>query len=107
MIAFPSTRLIKISTPYMRGGVLFDDFRRGFSQDDPDLLVWRASSLVMNPALRAERLERERRLDSSRFAREYEAEFADDLEAFLPAAWVDQAVILGRHELAPRDGVRY
>jgi hypothetical protein len=39
MIAFPSTRLVKISTPYMKGGVLFDDFRRGFGQDDPDLLV--------------------------------------------------------------------
>jgi hypothetical protein len=107
MIAFPSTRLVKISTPYMKGGVLFDDFRRGFGQDDPDLLVWRASSLVMNPALRAERLDRERRLDPSRFAREYEAEFADDLEAFLPSAWVDQAVIPGRHELPPRDGIRY
>jgi hypothetical protein len=29
MINFPSTRLVKISTPYMKGGVLFDDFRRG------------------------------------------------------------------------------
>jgi hypothetical protein len=56
----------------------------------------------MNPALRAERLERERRLDPSRFAREYEAEFADDLEAFLPSAWVDQAVVPGRHVRAGR-----
>jgi hypothetical protein len=107
MIAFPTTRLVKISTPYVKGGVLFEDFTRGFAQDDPDLLVWRATSLLMNPALRAERLERERRLDPSRFAREYEGEFAEDLEAFLPAAWVDQAVMTGRHELPPRDGVRY
>jgi hypothetical protein len=107
MISFPSTRLVKISTPYMKGGVLFDDFRRGFGQDDPDLLVWRASSVLMNPALRAERLERQRRLDPDRFAREYEAEFAEDVDAFLPAAWVEGAVMPGRHELPPRDGVRY
>lgn len=107
MLAFPSTRLVKISTPYMKSGILYDDFRRYFGQDSPDVLVWRASSPLMNPSLRAERLERERRLDPDRFAREYEAEFAEDLEAFLPSAWVDDAVVPGRHELPPRDGVNY
>jgi len=107
MIAFPSTRLVKISTPYMKGGVLYDDFRRGFAHEDPDLLVWRASSLRMNPLLRAERLERERRLDPARYAREYEAEFAEDVDAFLPAAWVDAAIVPGRCELPSRDTTRY
>jgi hypothetical protein len=107
MIAFPTTRLLKISTPYMKGGVLYDDFKRGFGQDDPDLLVWRASSLLMNPSLRVERLDRERRLDPTRFTREYEAEFAEDLEAFLPSAWVENAIQTGRHELPPQSGVRY
>ncbi len=107
MVSFPTTRLVKISTPYMKSGVLFDDFRRGFGQENPDLLVWKASSLLMNPSLRTERLDRERRLDPLRFAREYEAEFAEDLESFLPGAWVDTAVVPGRHELPPRDGVRY
>jgi len=72
----------------------------------PDLLVRRAPSALMNPSLKAERLEREQRLDPSRFAREYEAEFAEDLEA-LPGAWVDAAIVLGRHGLPPRPGVRY
>ena len=102
MIAFPSTRLVKISTPYMRSGVLHDDFKRAFGQDDPDLLVWRASSMLMNPSLRTERLDRERRLDPSRFAREYEAEFTDDLESFIATAWVETAVVRGRHALAPQ-----
>jgi hypothetical protein len=61
----------------------------------------------MNPSLRAERLERERRLDPLRYAREYEAVFADDLEAFLPSDWVDRAVTSGRRELPPRPDVRY
>ncbi len=104
---FPMPRLVKISTPYMRGGVLYEDFKNGFGKDNPDLLVWKASSLLMNPSLKAERLEREKRLDPSRFAREYEAEFADDLEAFLPGVWVEDAVVAGRHELPPREGVRY
>jgi hypothetical protein len=107
MISFAATRLVKVSTPYMRSGVLYDDFTRAFGQEDPDLLVWRAPSLLMNPSLRAERLTRAQRLDPMRFAREYLADFAEDLEAFLPAAWVDQAVVAGRHELPPRDGLRY
>ena len=38
----------------------------------------------MNPSLKESRLERERRLDPQRFAREYLAEFAEDLDSFLP-----------------------
>ncbi len=107
MIGFPAPRLVKISTPYMRSGVLFEDFRRAWGQDDPDLLVWRAASTVMNPTLAEARLERERRCDPLRFAREYEAAFAEDLEAFLPAAWVEAAVVVGRRELPTREGVGY
>jgi hypothetical protein len=107
MLSFPAPRLVKVSTPYLRGGVLYEDFKRAWAQDDPDLLVWRATSLLMNPSLKAERLERERRLDPSRFAREYEAAFVEDLEAFLPSQWVDDAVVRGRYELPPRPGVVY
>jgi hypothetical protein len=107
MLSFPAPRLVKVSTPYMRSGVLYEDFKRAWAQPDPDLLVWRATSALMNPSLKPERLERERRLDPSRFTREYEAEFAEDLEAFLPGAWVDGAIVRARYELAPRLGVAY
>ena len=36
MLSFPSPRLVKISTPYMRSGVLHADFDRAFGVDDPD-----------------------------------------------------------------------
>jgi len=107
MLAFPSPRLVKISTPYMKSGVLYDDFKKAFSRDNSDLLVWKAPSILMNLSLKAERLEREERLDPDRFAREYLAEFAEDLEAFLPSAWIDAAVVPGRFELLPQPGVRY
>ena len=38
----------------MKGGVLYEDFKNGFGKDNPDLLVWKASSLLMNPSLKAE-----------------------------------------------------
>jgi len=107
MIAFPSTRLVKISTPYMKSGILYDDFKDHFGQPSPDILCWRAPSILMNPSLNEGRLERERRLDPQRFSREYEAEFAEDLETFLPSAWVEASTVKGRHELPPIPGTNY
>jgi hypothetical protein len=107
MLAFPRPRLVKIGTPYLKSGLMHDDFRISYGQDDPHRLVWRAPSLLMNPTITASALKRERALDPSRYAREYEAEFAEDLDAFLPAAWVEAAVVVGRHELPPVDGVVY
>lgn len=106
-ISFPQTRFLKVSTPYMKSGVLYDDFKNHFGKDSEDVLVWRAPSTLMNPSLAEQRLERERRLDPQRFEREYMAEFAEDLESFLPTAWIDAAVVEGRHELPPMPGVTY
>ena len=55
----------------------------------------------MNPRLKESRLERERRLDPQRSAMEYLAEFAEDLDSFLPSLWIDQAVIVGRQGTEP------
>ena len=52
MINFDRTHLIKISSPYMKSGVLHDDFKNHFGIDSPDVLVWRAPSTVMNPNLK-------------------------------------------------------
>jgi hypothetical protein len=69
--------------------------------DDPDRLVVKAPSWVLNPALTG-RLEREKRLDPRRFAREYGAEFADVLaEALLKAEDVQAVTMQGIAELPP------
>lgn len=98
---------MKISTPYLKGGVLFDDFSKHWGHDSTDLLVWKASSALMNPSIAGDSLERLRRMDPQRYAREYEAEFADDLTAFLPREWIESVVVDDRHELGLRDGVQY
>lgn len=100
MINFPATRFLKISTPFGKSGLLYDDFKNHFGTGSPDLLVWKAASAFMNPSLKASRLEREKRLDPLRYAREYEADFREDLDTFLPVAWIESAVVAGRHEMA-------
>jgi hypothetical protein len=106
MVGFPRTKLVKISTPYMKSGLVYEDFSRAFGQPDPDLLVWRSTTTLMNPAITTGRLEQQRRLDPVRFSREFEAEFADDVSAFLPRDWIDAAVRLGRFQLPPNPKLR-
>ena len=106
-IAFPGKKLLKISTPFIKGGVLFDDFKNFYGQPQQDVLVWRASSSLMNPSLDNGNLEREQRLDPQRFEREYMAEFIDDISAWIPGAWVESAVTKGIEKRAPRPPWQY
>lgn len=105
MVGFPAPKLLKISTPYMRSGVIWEDFQT-FGDEDPDRLVWRSTSTEMNPSLMA-RLARFVRLDPRRAAREYDAEFIEDAAAAYAGEWLDAAVVPGRHELPPRPGISY
>jgi hypothetical protein len=107
MAGFEHARLVKISTPYAKGGLLFDDYTRYYGQEDAEVLVWQAPTTLMNPTITEARLARDRRKDAARSAREYDALFSDDIENFLAAAWIESAVVDGRHELPPAEGVRY
>ncbi len=108
-INFPKgQRLVKISTPYLKGGVLWDDLARYWGSDaNPDVLVWKASTALMNPSIAEERIEKERRKDRAAARVEYDAEFAEDVTTFLPQTLLEAAVVDGRRELAPVAGRRY
>lgn len=108
MVGFERTLLLKCSTPYMRGGLLFADFERAFGQDDPDLLVWRAPSRLMNPTLSEARLAREQRLDPVRYQREYLAEWIEDVATAFAWPWIEAAANRDRPQEYPvREAVRY
>jgi len=101
MINFPDAKLIKISTPWMKSGILYVDYQEGFGKDNPDFLVWQASSKLMNPSLLDSTLNRAKRRDAALYEREYEALFTDDLQAFLPQPWLDAAIMRQRFGVAP------
>jgi hypothetical protein len=109
MLNFPRRKLLIVSTPYAKQGILFDHYTRFYGRDDSkDVLVWRAASAYMNPSISAERLEEERRtMDPLHFAREYLAEFIDAAAAWLPGELIEQAVDVGIVERPPKPGVRY
>jgi hypothetical protein len=107
MIQFPDSQIIRTSTPYLKDGVMYADFQNFFGVDDSPLLVWRASTLLMNPSLRTAELETLKRIDPLRYSREFDAEWIDALDSFIPAAWVEGAVRRNRRDNPPIPGMAY
>jgi hypothetical protein len=105
--SFPYQRLVKISTPSAKVGVIWDDYNAGFGKDNPDLLVWQAATRLMNPTISEERLAPEARRDLHNFTREYEALFSDETEGAIPGPWIEAAIIPHRVILPPVDGYHY
>jgi hypothetical protein len=105
MANVPDAKLVKISTPYGKSGVLYDDFVR--RHELRDTLVWKAPTRLMNPAISTQFLDRERQKDPIAFSREYEAEFSDDTSGFIQRAALEAAMIRGRFEIAPNSRISY
>lgn len=98
LATIPESMLIGISTPYMKSGVLFDQFRRHYGKST-GALIWKAPSIEMNPTLDKEFIAEQLREDPSAAAAEWLAEWRSDLERFLPSEAVSAAVMPARFEL--------
>jgi hypothetical protein len=91
MIATVNPLLMLLSTPWIRDGVVWSQYRD--REATPERLVWRAATLTMNPYANKELMERHRKDRGENFyRREYLAEFSEDATAFLDPADVDAAV---------------
>jgi hypothetical protein len=107
MVTLPGAMLIGISTPYRRSGLLFDRWRRHYGKPDPDVLVVRGPSTVFNPTLPQKIIDAALERDAEAAGAEWLAEWRSDLADFVSRDVVDAAVVPGRYELPPIDGVKY
>jgi len=104
MATFPRRKLLKISTPFRRDGLLWREYQKRSELSFP---VWHLPSLEMNPNLDAEFLEKEKERDLEKYRREYMAEFTDHLVAWIVPEILDPCIIQGRVEVPPIPGARY
>jgi len=102
----PESLLIGISTPYSRQGVLWDQFRQHYGKPGGPL-VWRAPTRVMNPTIAEKTIETALASDRAAAKAEWEAEWRDDVSAFMPEEMVEAVVIPGRFELPKVEGINY
>ena len=96
MITVENAKLIKISTPFGKQGLLWKEFQQRSELDFP---VWQLSSREMNPKISPSKLEREKRRDEEKFRREYLAEFTDSTSGWVGPEILDPCIARGRRQL--------
>ena len=93
-------RLIGLSSPYARRGVLWETHRDHYGKDGP-ILVAKAPTRTMNPTFPQETIDKALVLDRSRASAEYLAEFRTDVETFVPREAVEACIESRCRELPP------
>ncbi|MBA7513940.1 hypothetical protein ES705_05958 [subsurface metagenome] len=80
-VQFPGSKLILISTPSAKQGLLWNFFDKGFKNHKR--LTAQSDTLFMNPLVDKNFLEKEKKRDIDSYRREFLAQFAERVEAFL------------------------
>ena len=89
---FPGAKLVLISTPSAKQGLLWNFYEEGF--EVPGRLTVQAETLFMNPLVDRKFLDKEKARDIDNYIREFEARFAEKVEAFLSYDLVTSALKL-------------
>lgn len=99
-------KLIALSSPYARRGVLWNAYKRHFGQAGA-VLVAQAPSRTMNPTLPARVVDDAMKDDAARAAAEYLAQFRTDIASLIDPALVEQATRPKPKELPYAQGIEY
>ncbi len=108
MTTIKNSLVIGISTPFARQGLLWEKYERHFGKPGP-VLIWRAPSWRMNLSLSEEGLRRDflDTIGPAEFGAEFEANFREDIETYLPLAVIEAAIIPGRVQVDYEPGISY
>lgn len=100
-------KLLCLSSPYARRGILWDSYRDNFGKDNKRILVAQAPTSLMNPTLDPAVIEQAYKEDPASASAEYGAQFRTDVESFISREAVEAVTITDRIELAPARINRY
>jgi len=117
-LQFPDAKIIGISSPWNKQGLLFRAWEAGTDghklstearrkEFEGVLVAHCPTALSGNPHVTREFLSREAARDALAFAREYRAEFQDSISGFLPGVLVSRAALDAPTERPPQAGMRY
>ena len=106
LATIPESVLLGISTPYSRTGMLWEQYKNYFGKEGGPL-IWLAPTRMMNPTIDGRLIERALQEDPQAAKAEWEAEWRDDIEAFISPESIEAVTILGRYELPRVSDVQY
>jgi hypothetical protein len=107
MATIPEAKLLVISSPYAKAGVVFEAHRRYFGKDDAPVLVWQAATRTMNPNITEAFIQAEIENDPDAARSEWLAQFREDVEAAFSIESIEQCVVPGRTELMAAGALGY
>jgi hypothetical protein len=99
-------RIVAISTPHKKSGLLYAKHHDHFGRDS-DTLVIRAATRLLNPLIDQEMIDAEIAADGAAGRSEWLAEWRDDISQFLDRAIIEAAVDRGTVVREPIKGVKY
>lgn len=103
----PGGKVIGLSSPFGKFGLLYELYKENFAKNDSDILIWQADVKTMRPNYSDSRLERMEKRDPVAFKSEYGAQFRDDLETYLSEQDIEAVTAKGRLMNPPIAGKRY
>lgn len=105
---FPHSKMIKISTPWMMKGEIFQDYKQYWGKPESDVLVFRGSTKLFRPQYSDRKLARAKKRSPVAYRTEYLAFFREDLSTMFDPFIVDKAINYDRPlELPYTEGVSY
>jgi hypothetical protein len=107
MLTIPGSRMIIISSPYRKSGLLWDRYRKFFGKNDDATLVIQARVRELNPTISQAAIDAETAEDPAKAVSELRGQFRDDISSYVDLAIVESAV--DRHVTVrpPRKELRY
>jgi hypothetical protein len=99
--------LVGISSPYRKGGLLYDKFKKHYGRDDGSVLVIKAPTATLNPSLDPAIIAEALEDDPVAGRADWLGEFRDDIGGFADVALIEAAVDRGVTVRPPRRGVAY
>jgi hypothetical protein len=106
MVTVPGALLLCASSPYARRGALYQAYRKHYGKKGT-VLVWQASTKIMNPTVPQETIDAAYEEDGPKAAAEYGAQFRADVETFVSQEVIEACTVPGRFEIPRIEGVSY
>jgi hypothetical protein len=95
LLTIPGSRIIIISSPYRKSGLLWDRYKKCFGKNDDSTLVIQASVRELNPTISQEAIDAEVEADPAAAVSELFGQFRDDIGALMPLEMIESAVDMG------------
>ncbi|WP_425907606.1 hypothetical protein [Nitrobacter sp. TKz-YC02] len=107
LASLPGSRIIGISSPYRKSGLLWNKVKRHFGRDDDDVLVIQAATRTLNPTIDQAFIDQALADDPVGARAEWLGEFRSDIAGYADFELIDGAVDRGITVRPPRQGLTY